>query len=154
MTGDGIVIKVDVSKVIAAFNKFPKIAKETLVGAGNETYSEVISTVGLKRYPPADGANAPPPPFYKRGVGMVYKSGPTNNSERYGTKFTGRTIGWSVFVGNTASYARLLTGKDTQSPRMAARGWRRLWDVAQEKISRIQRIYQLWVDRALRNSGL
>jgi len=151
---DRIIIDVDADRIIEAFNKYPKVMKDTLIGPGKETYTEIISTEGLKKYPPADEANYPPPPFYKRGIGTVLASGPLNNSERYGTKFTGRVIGWSVFVGNIASYARLLTGKDTQSPRMAARGWRKLHDVAREKIDKIRQIYQRWIDRALRISGL
>jgi hypothetical protein len=58
-----------------------------------------------------------------------------------------------VKIGNIASYAEHVHG-DKQAKHMAAIGWRKLWDVAKDKTKRITRIYNAWVDRALKLAGL
>lgn len=148
-----------------ALKEFRDAALDTVTAAGREAAAHVIGQVGLQRYPPADGANAPGRvrgmvrlAWYKRGIGTQvpvrdggYKS--LDNSERYGTQFTTAANGLNVVIGNRASYAKWLGGPD-QSKRMAARGWRRLSDVVVERLEEITRIYNAWIDRLIKQKGL
>ena len=61
------------------FGQFPAESKRYLDAAGKEAGEEVVNTVGLRRYPPATAANAPPTPYYIRGRGMQYKHGNKGN---------------------------------------------------------------------------
>jgi len=55
-------------------NQLPGELEKAAEGAGAEAGETVLQTVGVQTYPPATAANAPPTPYYKRGVGMQYKA--------------------------------------------------------------------------------
>jgi len=142
--------------------QFPKEIRDTLSAAGREAAEKVIlPEEGLKKYPPATGANAPgriKPPntrigYYVRGRGFQspirgggYKS--LGNSERYGSQWYVKRVGYGTEIGNRASYAKWL-GSESQAKHMGALGWRKIKEVAEEKISEITNVYQLWVDRLI-----
>lgn len=139
-------------------NRLGKDLARYLAAAGKEAGSEVITTRGLKLYPPATDANQPPTPYYIRGLGTEHAGvrKPAYNdrrSERYGTQFYVQSAGYITKVGNRASYAPHLADED-QARRMAKIGWRRLIDVAEEKRTQLVAIYQAWIDKLIQDLGL
>jgi hypothetical protein len=151
---DGLSITIKgMDKVITALDRFPKEIYRYMVAAGKEAGSRVISTEGLKRYPPATEANVPPVPFYIRGMGTQYATRNLGNSERYGSRFYVKASAYGAEVGNTASYAKYLAG-DQQAGHMAKIGWRKLLEVAQEKVGLITDVYERWVTKLIKDLGL
>lgn len=141
-------------RIADAMRKVPQALRKTFTSAGKEAAAEILTTPGIQQYPPADAANAPPPPYYIRGRGMQYKSRNDHRSERYGSRWTTKSEGYTTVIGNSASYAPYLTDSELQSRLMAARGWKKIADVAQGKIAKITGIYDRWVERMLRELGL
>jgi hypothetical protein len=152
---DGLSITIKgMDEVIAALDRFPKEIYRYMVAAGKEAGSRVISTRGLKRYPPATEANVPPVPFYIRGMGTQYATRNLDNSEHYGSNFYVKASAYGAEVGNTeTSYAKYLGG-DEQAGRMAKIGWRKLLEVAQEKVGLITDVYERWVAKLIKDLGL
>lgn len=141
-----------------ALKLFPTRARRHILAAGNEAIKRVIlPTQGLQKYPPSTAANEPPEPYYIRGRGTQTKHGNLGNSERLGTQWYKEAEGtnsWNVVVGNRASYAKWVHGTETQASAMERIGWRKLYDVATEKMTSIQKVYQAWVDKLLKEVGL
>jgi len=143
-----------------ALSRFPQMAARYLQAAGQEAAKDIIlPTEGLQKYPPETVANFPPTPYYIRGRGMqragirkpAYNDG---SSERYGTQFTvERYGGMSTKIGNRASYAKYLAGEQ-QAAAMGRIGWRKLFEVANEKLPQIRIVFQAWVNKLLINTGL
>ena len=104
-------------------------------------------------YPPETAANKAPEPFYIRGVGMQYKKGNSYKSEKLGSSFIVKKVGYGARIGNNASYAPYVIG-DNQSRRMKEIGWTKLIDVAKENLDKIKKVFQVWIDKALKNDGL
>lgn len=158
---DKITISVTgIDKLTANLDKLGDSIKKDLGTAGHEAATEILDTVGLRRYPDATEANQPPTPYYVRGRGMqrAGRRKPEYNdmkSQRMGTKFYTRITqgGTVVNIGNPVTYAPYVVG-DEQPAHMAAKGWRKLVDVANEKITQITEIYQGWIDRIIRINGL
>jgi len=158
-------IEVDVKneKVIAALKKAPIEIMRHWSQAGREAGKEIIGTKGLKNYP-SEPSGRKIPGGYLRGIGYIYADGTSkNNSERYGTQFTVRQRGTTqTVIGNRASYAEHLTGSRIGgggqsyviNKNISGGGWRILLDVAKEKINILNRIYTLWMIKALRKLGL
>jgi hypothetical protein len=140
-------------KVLGAIQKFPREVYRYMVAAGREAGSRVLNTVGLRRYPPATTANVPPAPYYIRGIGTQYVSRNLGNSERYGSRFYVKPSAYGVEVGNDATYAQYLAS-EKQARVMETIGWRRLLDVAREKVAEITGIYDRWVAKLLKDLGL
>lgn len=151
-------IKVEIKgleELQAAIAKFPKQSAIYLGYAGNEAAKKVIlATEGLQKYPPATEANSPPAPYYKRGMGMVYKNGVRATSENLGKQWTVKREGFNTEIGNRASYAKWVHGDDTQATFMAPKGWRKLREVTEEKMTAVIKVYQTWVDKLLKDVGL
>lgn len=142
-------------KIVGALERFPRNIVQYMVMAGHESGTTILETQGLRKYPPATGANAPPYPFYIRGRGTETSKGHnTGKSEKYGSQFYVQPSSYGVVIGNRASYAKYLTDPDYQSARMAKIGWRKLIDVAYEKLADITRIYQAWIDKLIRDLDL
>lgn len=144
----------------AAFDKFPlRVARNMSQAAHESAKDHILPTEGLQNYPPLTSANQPPTPYYKRGTGMqTSASRNLNNSENMGKQWTVKREGWIARIGNRASYAKWVHG-DEQARGMSAaakipKGWRKLYEVAKEKIGDITRVYQGWVDKTLRDCGL
>ena len=158
---DVIGIEVDgIDKVRANLDLLVDDIRKDLGGAGKEAAAEVLDTVGLRAYPRSTAANEPPTPYYIRGRGMQRggKRVPEyndNKSQKLGTQWYTRTdyshIG--VTIGNKVTYAPFVHGEE-QAGHMASKGWRKLVDVANEKIDQITAIYQGWIDRFIRMHGL
>jgi hypothetical protein len=126
----------------------------TFEGAGRQVFDEVLMpTVGLQNYPPATAANFPPTPYYVRGEGRQYASYNDKSSQRLDTQFYVEQEGYTTTVGNRATYAQYVVGEE-QARHMKAIGWRKLYEVAVEKIDQITEVYQKWVDRLIKTLGL
>jgi hypothetical protein len=137
-----------------ALKKAPDRIKEILVQAGDEVgYDVILSTVGLKSYPPETSANQPPTPYYIRGRGTQLEDGNLYNSERLKTQFYVKSQPLKTYIGNQVSYAPYVVG-DEQSKVMKYIGWRKLLDVALEKKEQIVKVYQGAVNYALKELGL
>lgn len=142
-------------KLIKAFDKWPKEIRASMEKAGREAAEEVIQTEGLASYPPSTAANAPPYPYYERGKGTWTSPGHNlYNSEILGKKWTTKATGYNTIIGNTASYAKWLHDDKHQAKAMGRIGWRKLFEVAKEKVTKITRIYQKWVNQTIRRLGL
>ena len=143
-----------IDKVAAALHKFPTEIAGYVEKAGNEAANRVIlKQKGLRKYPPATSANQPPTPYYIRGRGTQTAHGNLNNSERLGTQFYTEAQGYITAIGNRASYAPFVVGEE-QARAMGAKGWRRMYDVANEQISNITKVYQAWINKAIKDLGL
>lgn len=155
--------KVDVQgieKITRAISKFPRQIASSLNGAGQEAAKDVVlPTEGLRSYPPATDANYPPTPFYIRGRGMqrggvrgaAYNDG---KSERLGTQWKVTKAGqFGTSIANRASYAKWVHGEE-QASFMAPKGWRKLVEVVEEKMTEITAVYQQWVDKLIKDLGL
>ncbi len=141
-------------KFMKAMDRFPKKVMKNLGAAGKEAADSVIlPTEGMQNYPPETAANLPPAPYYVRGRGTQTASGNYGNSERLGTKWNVTRRGFQTSISNPASYARWVHGEE-QAAAMGAIGWKKLYDTAKKKLSRIQKVYQAWVDKTLREVGL
>lgn len=151
---DIIEIKVTgMDKVLKGMERFPVQIAKNIGSAGKEASRDILDTQGLRKYPPPTAANQPPVPYYVRGRGMQTKRGNLGNSERYGTQFYTESRAFTTTIGNRASYAKYLGG-DEQARAMERIGWKKLWDVASEKVGKIQRIYQAWIDKTIKDLGL
>ena len=139
-------------RIIAAFQKFPGAVARNMSQAGHQAASEVLDTTGLRSYPSHTDANMPPTPYYIRGSGTQTSKGNLGNSERLGAKWKIQK-GWSTRISNAVSYAEWVHG-EKQAGAMAKIGWRKLFDVAKEKVGTITGIYNRWVAKTLRELGL
>jgi len=139
-------------RIQAAFKRYPGEVAKGIGGAGGEAADEILKTRGVRTYPPSGKGNAPPVPYYIRGVGTQTASGNLLNSERLGTKWKVRK-GWSTRVGNVASYADKVHGPQ-QVGAMARIGWVKLVDAAEKKRVQVTRIYNRWIKYTLAKLGL
>jgi hypothetical protein len=167
-------------KFKAALKRFQVDTRWALTAAGLEAARAILDTRGLRAYPPATAANKPGRtkqvtfkggktatfrmPYYVRGNGTFspvrgggYKF--EGNSQRYGTQFypaknaTSLPDPYHVVIGNRASYASYLGGDDQVG--WAGRiGWKKLSDVAREKVTEITRIYNTWIEILIKKVGL
>lgn len=155
MTDSTIRIKVEgLDKIVNSLDRVGDDFNTYMKGAGIESANAILDVRGLRKYPPATGANQPPPPFYIRGRGMQTSAGRNNGrSERLGTRWEILYRGANTEIRNPVTYARWVHG-DGQARPMANIGWRKLTEVAVEKISVITSVYDRWVTKLLRKSGL
>src|SRR3990167_9007556 len=145
---------IGLDRVMAALNRFPREIAKYLGQAGEEAAKRVIlKTRGLQLYPPTTAANRPPTPYYIRGRGMQYKSKNTGTSERYGSQFYVENKSYMTEIGNRASYA-VYVGGEKQPEHMAGKGWRKLLEVAWEKMPQITKVYQARIDKLIKDLKL
>jgi len=151
----------DADKLTAALKRFPAETQKALEQAGHDSARLILEVEGLRAYPPATAANSPGRVrevifgtgrratfrvgYYVRGRGafVPVRGGEYRflaNSERYGSQWYTRKISGGVEIGNRASYAQYLAG-DNQPDFMAAIGWRKLSEVAGEKLPEITELY-------------
>ena len=141
-------------QLMAAFRKFPKQVARNMSTAAREAANDVIlPTRGLQRYPKLTDANRPPTPYYLRGTGMVYKNHTKMTSENLGKQWNVKREGYLARIGNRASYAKWVHGEE-QAKAMGEKGWRKLLDVAKEKIVPVTKIYNRWVAKTLKDLGV
>ena len=149
-------IKIEgLDKVIAKLNKFPRQIARNFGAAGSESAKDVIlPTEGLQNYPPMTAANEPPVPYYIRGRGTQYATRNLMNSEKsLGTKWVVERKGFSTVIGNPVSYAKWVHGEE-QAKAMAGIGWKKLFDTAKDKLKDIQKVYQAWVSKTIKDLKL
>jgi hypothetical protein len=141
-------------KVKEAFRRFPQAIQKNFRAAGLEASNLILDTEGLRTYPPATAANYPPTPYYIRGRGTQYKSYNKGESQRYGTRWSvTQENGYNTKMKNVATYSPYLGGEE-QAGHMAAIGWRKIFEVATEKLSQIVEIYAKWVKKTIEELGL
>ena len=141
-------------KLLTAFHKFPKEIARAMSQAGHQAANDVLKEEGLRNYPPSTAANRPPTPYYKRGTGTQYKSYNKGESENLGKQWYVKRTGYSVRIGNRASYAKWVHGDETQERAMRRIGWKKLFATFKDKRADIQKVYQGWVDRTIARLGL
>jgi hypothetical protein len=145
---------VGLERVQAGLNQYKDRIMEYLYSAVEQVSRTILETRGLKLYPPETEANRPPTPYYIRGVGTQYKNSNSGSSEQYGTQFYTEEYAEGMKIGNRATYARYLTDDEEQTKVMAEKGWRKLIEVAREKLPDIVRTMQGWVDKLVKYVGL
>lgn len=148
--------------------KFAAISSElerNWARASEEVAHEIVEVEGLKQYP-INTAGAPQPfksdksrryffAALRRGeIEVPYRRGQSPGSETYAKRWYVEVSGLTATIGNNASYARYLSHETEQSGYMAARGWRKLKEVAEEKLPDIIKIYEGWTGRAMKNLGI
>jgi hypothetical protein len=148
-----VTVKVDADNLIAAMKHAPKELLRNLPTAGLEALKEILDTQGVRNYPPETAANLPPTPYYIRGQGTQYAGYNKGNSEQYGKSWTDTAHGYKARATSSASYGIYVSG-DAQPAHMAQKGWRKVADVAKEKMKKIQAIYNKWIAYSLRQAGL
>lgn len=144
-----------VDKLIAGMNRVGDQLDLSLRAAAEESINEILDTQGVRKYPPATAANAPPYPYYERGKGTW--TSPGNNrgeSERFGAGWSTSQTPYGAKAINNTSYGIYLVDDALQATHSARIGWRKLGDVAREKEPKIVRIFQAAIDRLLRLAGL
>lgn len=152
-----------------ALSQFPTQIKARMKVAGQDAAQIIMETEGLRKYPPSTERNEPGRmrtignksvrmPYYVRGRGTmmpVRGGGYTQmaNSERFGTKWYTKSAGLDTLVGNPVSYASYLSG-ESQAGWAAGVGWRKLIEVANEKMSEIKGIYERHIAALINQLGL
>jgi len=152
----GIYVEIEnLDKVTANMNKVGGELPRYLQGARYEISDEILTTKGLRLYPPSTPANLPPIPYYVRGRGMqVSSSRNTMSSERLGTRWVTIPYGQTgMKIGNSTSYAPHVHGEN-QAAHMKRKGWRKLYETARGKTKVIGRIYNKWINSLLRKYNL
>ena len=103
----------------------------------------------LEGYPPSDGANTPPTPFYIRGRGTQTASGNRGNSERLSSRWRRKSDSKRAVIRNTASYAVYVIGsKRDQAKHMKKRGWVGVDDILDDPKERAE-LEQTYLDKLL-----
>lgn len=154
----GFLIEVKgLDKVIQAIGDMadPRHVGIYLAKAGQEAASKILQTKGLQNYPDMSKGNKPPVPYYIRGRGTETALGNLNESERLGTQFyIDRDVSnFTTKIGNRASYADDVVG-DNQKAIFGIIGWRKLREVADEKMDLINQIYEAWIEKMIRDLKL
>ena len=130
-----------------------KSLESYLARGSQQAGKEIIQEEGLQKYPPSTEANQPPTPYYIRGKGTQYKNHNDGRSENYGKQFHVDRVPYGARIANRASYAMHLAGEN-QAKRMGEIGWRKLIDVAKEKLDRTREILSEWVNKAMKDANL
>ena len=142
-------------KLLAKMEKFPTQINGYLAQAGSESAERIIlPTTGLKNYPPKHSGNAPPTPYYIRGRGMETAHGNDYSSENLKAQWVVKAKAGETRILNKVSYAHWVHGYNEQATAMQRFGWRKLFDVAKEKLSEIRTVYEGWVSKCIKDLGL
>ena len=146
----------NLDKLREYLRKFPAEFKKASRDAALEAIDkELMGVEGFTAYPLKTAANAPHPelgppgtPYYKRGYGMerAGRIKPRYNdlkSQKYGTGWKSKRQEYGAMLGNKATYGKYLGG-DEQVSWAARYGWRKVRDIAHEKLPRIGEIFGKW----------
>lgn len=162
-----------IERVIIAMRKVPDQVEKYFSHAGGDIGRTIIKERGLANYPRATEANNPGRTrtvelggkmvtfrqgYYERGRGYFapvrgggYKL--VRGSMTLGKQFYVNNVPGKITISNKADYAPYVIGEE-QAGAMAKIGWKKLSDVAKDKIEIITRIYQRWINKMLRDLGL
>ena len=148
-------IRVEGIQAIEAGLTFLKVnLQKYLQAAGVEAAKQdVLKTEGLQKYPPATSANRPPVPYYIRGRGTQYKNGNNGKSEKLGSNWHVDKVPYGAQASNKVSYAKFVNGDD-QAKAMEKIGWRKITEVAEEKVKAIEKRFYTWISKALLDAKL
>jgi hypothetical protein len=135
-------IEVDDKRLQAAVTALQSSLPNYVQAAVTASAEHVRSITSV--YPPETEANAPPPPYYRRAVGMITSAaGHVSRasevmSSKWYVKPSGRT---GAEIGNTASYSKFIHGAEKDRVRWAgARGWKSVEDTIKEAYPIIRRL--------------
>ncbi len=109
----------------------------------------------VARYPPSTLANSPlARTWYERGFGPRWMRrdgsiGGSRTSETLGRRWTTRVSPREARIGNNASYAPFVQGRDQQAAFHARRGWKTLEDVGEKEAQRVIRRIEAAIRRAM-----
>ncbi len=107
-------------------------------------------------YPRSTLANSPlARTWYERGFGPRWMRrdgsiGGSRTSETLGRRWTTRVSSNEARIGNNASYAPFVQGRDQQAAFHARRGWKTLEDVGEKEAQRVIRQIEAAIRRAIR----
>ncbi len=112
----------------------------------------------VARYPRHTIANSPANPtgrWYERGFGPRWMRrdgsvGGSRTSETLGRRWTTRASPREARIGNNASYAPFVQGRDQQAAFHARRGWKTLEDVGEKEAQRVIRQIEAAIRGAMR----
>jgi hypothetical protein len=143
------------SKFMTSLHTVQEALPKTLALAGRVcAESHLLSTLGLRHYPPATAANRPPTPYYIRGRGMQTKHGNTGSSERLGTRWTVYLEMYQVKISNRTTYAKWVHGDETQAKAMGRIGWKKLFETAKSQVTKYNAVYKDFIEAMLKAHGL
>ena len=148
-------------KVKAAMDQFPDHIQKAVGFAQKEMVKNILDTKGLRNYAPLSSANQPPGNagrgYYSRGKGWMRKTGSgytlVPSSKNLGKKWYATPNGFSTKVGNPTTYAPYLHG-DEQVSWAVKVGWRKLAEVAEEKLDESVAIYERHITALIKRLGL
>jgi hypothetical protein len=161
-------------KLTKSFDRYPAEIGAQMKLAGIDASKLILQTKGLRLYPEKTERNQPGrvkavtfasgktaefrTSYYQRSYGTMtpvrgggYKL--IGASERFGTKWYTKQKGMDTVVGNNASYAAFLSGNN-QVAWAAQVGWRKLREVADQKMTQIRAIYAQHISLVTRKLGL
>lgn len=154
----------DVAAIQKKIDAIPNELDRNWAAASDEAAKEILMSPGIVDYPIQK--IGVPQPFktdksrryffaaLRRGeITVPYRRG-QGKSQTYGKQWYVETSGMTATIANRATYARYLAGETEQSAYMKARGWRKIKEVADEKLPEIIKIYEGWTGRALKNLKL
>lgn len=152
-------VKIDADQFERAIKNLPRYFNREVLGAGAKVAKMVLETEGVKKYPPLttqkrdEGVGSS---WYERGRGSAYHSVNgvqySNNSEKYGTRWTQFVNQRGVRLRNSASYGVYLGGHK-QANRMRKFGWKKITSVIKSKMERIKNIYRGAIRKAVKQAG-
>src|SRR3990167_2110207 len=112
-----------------------------------------------EKYPPLSEANAPPPPFYIRGVGTQYRNGRNRGESQHmndnwyaQVQLAGKDVS-GIVVNALTTYAPWLHGLTRQLDLSRARGWRNVTVIAESNAKRVTDIFDDIARRIARIMG-
>lgn len=129
------------------YRKMARLAGSDIADKTLKAYAEEIKEGGTV-YPPESEANAPPPPYYKRGQGTVTASGIRKTSDDMRHKWSLKG-GSQLVLENAAKYSEYVQGR-YQPDYHKARGWINIYQYAHDKLDRMKEIFHMQFKRAWR----
>lgn len=102
--------RTSIKKALLALSQVGRVATAELKSRNSIVARGFVGT--LSKYPPKTPGNAPPPPGWKRGVGMMAKSGKiVRQSGKIGGAGAAVPVGWKISVSSApnSTIARIST---------------------------------------------
>ena len=146
MADDSVVEITGVDELIAHISDSKNQATVLLLRAANQSVDYVASDAAV--YAPESEANAPPPPYYQRGVGTMYADGSTRGesqqmNEKWAKEIDIQDDGVIGTVSNSATYAPWVHHPQKQIPIHAARGWRTTTKITENVKGRVVEFFSI-----------
>lgn len=150
---------IEVKGVEAILKKFAKLPRELEISfgqAGKKIFELLTPDLGggSRFYVPPTEHNAPPEPYYERGVGEHWPNGTVDmTSVQMDKRFYYTPEFPNLYVGNSAPYAPDVIGPQ-QTRLFKEIGWQQFIAYGLTKTKEITAIMQDWANEALKKAGL